>query len=63
MPASFQPVGPVPEVTEPASRSAERNAGAGFVVGVLTGGGTAAELGRSRHTHLLESAARLPELL
>ncbi|WP_207400088.1 hypothetical protein [Actinomadura fibrosa] len=56
-------MGPVPEVTEPASRSAERNAGAGFVVGVLTGGGTAAELGRSRHTHLLESAARLPELL
>ncbi|MBW8482734.1 phosphonatase-like hydrolase [Actinomadura parmotrematis] len=39
------------------------NAGAGFVVGVLSGAGTAPELGACRHTHLLESAALLPGLL
>lgn len=39
------------------------NAGARFVVGVLTGAYSAAELGRHRHTHLLDSAADLPTLL
>lgn len=39
------------------------NAGARFVVGVLTGAYPAAELGRHRHTHLLDSAADLPTLL
>ena len=39
------------------------NAGAGFVVGVLTGGQDAAALGAVRHTHLLASAALLPELV
>lgn len=39
------------------------NAGARFVVGVLTGAYAAAELGRHRHTHLLDSAADLPTLL
>lgn len=39
------------------------NAGAGFVVGVLTGSFSAAALGRERHTHLLSSVAELPTLL
>jgi phosphonatase-like hydrolase len=39
------------------------NAGAGGVVGVLTGGADIADLGRARHTHLLPSAAELPALL
>ena len=39
------------------------NSGAGFVVGVLTGGQDAAALGAVRHTHLLPSAALLPELM
>lgn len=39
------------------------NAGAGFVVGVLTGGQDAQALGAARHTHLLPSAALLPELV
>jgi len=39
------------------------NAGIRFVVGVLTGAHTAAELGAHRHTHLLNSAADLPSLL
>jgi len=39
------------------------NAGAGFVVGVLTGASDAATLGRHRHTHLLASVAELPALL
>lgn len=38
-------------------------AGARYVVGVLTGAHTAAELGRARHTHLLDSVADLPALL
>ena len=46
----------------PNDLAAGRNAGARFVVGVLTGATTAAELGRHRHTHLLESAAQLPGL-
>ncbi len=39
------------------------NAGAAMVVGVLTGGMTAAHLGPERHTHLLPSVAELPALL
>ncbi|MFF5985587.1 phosphonatase-like hydrolase [Prauserella flavalba] len=39
------------------------NAGAAYVVGVLTGGYTAADLGRVRHTHLLPSVANIPALL
>ncbi|MFI6477415.1 phosphonatase-like hydrolase [Nonomuraea sp. NPDC050663] len=38
------------------------NAGAGYVVGVLTGGLDATALGRARHTHLLSSVADLPTL-
>jgi phosphonatase-like hydrolase len=37
-------------------------AGAGYVVGVLTGAHGVAELGRIRHTHLLESVAEIPDL-
>ncbi|WP_436494755.1 phosphonatase-like hydrolase [Actinokineospora sp. HUAS TT18] len=39
------------------------NAGAGMVVGVLSGGLDATALGAVRHTHLLPSVADLPELL
>lgn len=39
------------------------NAGAGTVVGVLTGAMDATLLGRARHTHLLPSVAVLPDLL
>ncbi|WP_231642032.1 phosphonatase-like hydrolase [Nocardia sp. NRRL S-836] len=39
------------------------NAGAGFVVGVLSGSQTATELGAVRHTHLLPGVAALPALL
>ncbi|MGK5553567.1 phosphonatase-like hydrolase [Actinomadura kijaniata] len=39
------------------------NAGAAMVVGVLTGGLTAEQLGAERHTHLLPSAADIPALL
>ncbi|MCD0449491.1 phosphonatase-like hydrolase [Actinocorallia sp. API 0066] len=39
------------------------NAGAAFVVGVLTGGMTAEQLGVERHTHLLPGVADLPALL
>lgn len=39
------------------------NAGARFVVGVLTGAYDAATLGAVRHTHLLPSAANIPALL
>lgn len=38
-------------------------AGARFVVGVHTGAGTPADLGRARHTHLLDSVAGIPALL
>jgi phosphonatase-like hydrolase len=38
-------------------------AGAGFVVGVLTGGHDALALGRHRHTHLLAGVQDLPTLL
>jgi phosphoglycolate phosphatase-like HAD superfamily hydrolase len=39
------------------------NAGAGAVVGVLTGALDAPALGRTRHTHLLAGVADLPGLL
>jgi phosphonatase-like hydrolase len=39
------------------------NAGAGYVVGVLTGGLDATALGAERHTHLLPGVADLPSLL
>jgi phosphonatase-like hydrolase len=39
------------------------NAGAGFVVGVLSGAGTAEELGRHRHTHLVRSVTDIPQLI
>jgi phosphonatase-like hydrolase len=39
------------------------NAGAGFVVGVLTGGVSPSMLGSARHTHLLPGVAQLPLLL
>jgi len=38
-------------------------AGARYVVGVLTGAYSAVQLGRYRHTHLLESVAAIPALL
>ncbi|KQM38601.1 phosphonatase-like hydrolase [Microbacterium sp. Leaf203] len=38
-------------------------AGARFVVGVRTGAGSATDLGRSRHTHLLDGVADIPALL
>lgn len=47
----------------PHDLAAGTNAGAGHVVGVLTGTGDAAELGRETHTHLLPSVAGLPSLL
>lgn len=43
--------------------TAGTRAGARFVVGVLTGAHTVAELGTARHTHLLSSVADVPELL
>ncbi|MEU3648921.1 phosphonatase-like hydrolase [Lentzea sp. NPDC034063] len=39
------------------------NAGAGFVVGVLSGSQTAEELGTAKHTHLLKSVAEIPALV
>ena len=47
----------------PNDLAAGTNAGAGFVVGVLTGSFDAATLGRERHTHLLPGVAQLPEIL
>ncbi|GAA3526421.1 phosphonatase-like hydrolase [Amycolatopsis ultiminotia] len=38
------------------------NAGAGYVVGVLSGAGTVEELGAETHTHLLPSVADIPRL-
>jgi phosphonatase-like hydrolase len=43
--------------------AAGANAGARFVVGVLTGTSDATTLGRERHTHLLPGVAQLPEIL
>ncbi|MFI6101818.1 phosphonatase-like hydrolase [Lentzea sp. NPDC051213] len=42
---------------------AGNNAGARYVVGVLTGSQTAEELGAVRHTHLLKGVAEIPTLL
>jgi phosphonatase-like hydrolase len=42
---------------------AAANAGAGAIVGVLTGKLDAVALGRVRHTHLLASAAEVPALI
>ncbi|MFD4641479.1 phosphonatase-like hydrolase [Lentzea sp. NPDC058436] len=39
------------------------NAGAGFVVGVLSGSQTAEQLGATEHTHLLKSVAEIPRLI
>ena len=39
------------------------NAGAGWVIGVLSGAHDAETLGRTPHTHLLPSIAELPSLL
>jgi phosphonatase-like hydrolase len=44
----------------PRDLEAGTNAGAGFVVGVLTGASDADELGSHPHTHLLSSVADLP---
>jgi phosphonatase-like hydrolase len=44
----------------PRDLEAGANAGAGFVVGVLTGASDADELGAHPHTHLLPSVADLP---
>jgi phosphonatase-like hydrolase len=44
----------------PRDLEAGTNAGAGFVVGVLTGASDADELGARPHTHLLSSVADLP---
>jgi phosphoglycolate phosphatase-like HAD superfamily hydrolase len=38
------------------------NAGAGWVIGVLSGAADAATLGHTPHTHLLPSIAKLPSL-
>ena len=47
----------------PLDLQAGTNAGAGGVVGVLTGAHDALTLGATRHTHLIPSAADLPILL
>lgn len=44
----------------PRDLEAGTNAGAAFVVGVLSGASTAEELGAHRHTHLIPSVADLP---
>lgn len=46
----------------PRDLQAGTNAGAGFVVGVLSGASDQAELSAHPHTHLLSSVADLPEL-
>lgn len=47
----------------PNDLAAGTNAGAAYVVGVLTGTFDATALGREPHTHLLPSVAHLPELI
>ncbi|BBX61723.1 phosphonoacetaldehyde hydrolase [Mycobacterium saskatchewanense] len=47
----------------PRDLEAGTNAGAASVVGVLSGAGTAEELGAHKHTHLLPSVADLPALI
>lgn len=46
----------------PRDLQAGTNAGAGFVIGVLSGAGDEVELGAHPHTHLLRSVAELPAL-
>lgn len=47
----------------PRDLEAGTNAGAGFVVGVLSGASDEAELSAHKHTHLVSSVADLPRLL
>lgn len=47
----------------PRDLQAGLNSGVGYVVGVLSGAGTAEELGAERHTHLLASVADVPVLV
>jgi phosphonatase-like hydrolase len=47
----------------PVDMQAGKNAGAGWVVGVLSGVGKLEALGATAHTHLIPSAADLPKLL
>jgi phosphonatase-like hydrolase len=47
----------------PRDLQAGLNAGAGYVVGVLSGAGTPQELGAQKHTHLLPSVADIPRLV
>ncbi|MFE2447227.1 phosphonatase-like hydrolase [Streptomyces sp. NPDC059426] len=47
----------------PRDLAAGVNAGVGYVVGVLSGAGTAQELGSHQHTHLLRSVADVPALV
>jgi phosphonatase-like hydrolase len=47
----------------PRDLEAGRNAGAGLVVGVLSGASDAEELGEHAHTHLLRSVADIPRLV
>jgi phosphonatase-like hydrolase len=60
-------VGPVAQVVATGDTAldlqAGTNAGAGWVIGVLSGAHDAATLGRTPHTHLLPSIAELPKLL
>lgn len=46
----------------PLDLQAGTNARAGWVIGVLSGAHTVETLGMTRHTHVLSSVARLPEL-
>lgn len=47
----------------PVDLQAGTNAGAGWVIGVLSGAGTLETLGATTHTHILKSVADLPRLL
>jgi phosphonatase-like hydrolase len=47
----------------PRDLEAGTNAGAGYVIGVLSGASSADELGAHQHTHLLPSVADLPAFL
>ena len=59
-----QPVSHVAAIGDTAlDLQAGTNAGAGWVIGVLSGAHNAEELGRTPHTHLLPSIAELPALL
>ena len=59
-----QPVAQVAAIGDTAlDLQAGTNAGAGWVIGVLSGAHDAETLGRTPHTHLLPSIAELPTLL